>query len=199
VVGHAEVYRALVRCYPRSFRHEYGDDLVTHFTEMVDHRGPGRAWRRTTLDLVVTVPRYRLEAVMNPRRSSAALFTLVTVLALAGVLSILVGLYPGIVLLAIAVVVAVTQRSRLAQSTRPPDPERRHRLLRAAGALGTACVVSTAAFWIELSVTENWHGGKLAAYNAVFFLTSIGAVTCLIAALRTPRTRRQPAVSRPLA
>jgi hypothetical protein len=49
-------------------------------------------------------------------------------------------------------------------------------------------VLSTAAFWIELSNDASWHGGKLVAYNAVFFATAIGAIVCLVVGLRTPRT-----------
>jgi hypothetical protein len=48
------------------------------------------------------------------------------------------------------------------------------------------------AFWIELGITENWHGGKLVVYNAVFFATAIGAIVCLIVGLRTPRTPTNP-------
>ena len=48
---------------------------------------------------------------------------------------------------------------------------------------------------LELSSSGDWNGGKLVAYNAVFFVTAIGALACLIAGLRTQRTVRQPAAS----
>jgi hypothetical protein len=51
------------------------------------------------------------------------------------------------------------------------------------------CIVTTAAAWIELSLSGSWHGGKLLAYNATFFLTAVGAVVCLVAGLRSPRAR----------
>jgi hypothetical protein len=50
------LYRSLVRLYPRSFRGDYGDDLVAHFAELVADRGARAAWTRTGVDLIVTVP-----------------------------------------------------------------------------------------------------------------------------------------------
>jgi hypothetical protein len=49
-------------------------------------------------------------------------------------------------------------------------------------------VISTTAFWVELSNDASWHGGKLVVYNAVFFTTAIGSIVCLVVGLRTPRT-----------
>ena len=64
---------------------------------------------------------------------------------------------------------------------------RRH-LLIAAATLAATCVISTTVFWIELANDASWHGGKLVVYNAVFFITAIGALVCLVVGLRTPRT-----------
>lgn len=195
MAGHADVYRSLVRFYPKAFRHEYADDLVQNFTDLLARHGPSRTWQRTAVDLVVTVPRYRLETLMNPRHTNTTLYITTVVLALAAVLAITTDLFAGgFVLLVGAVVLAVASASRLARSTRPADPQRR-RLLRTSAGLAVTCVVSTTVFWIELSRSEDWHGGKLMAYNAVFFGTSIGALVCLVAGLRTPRTSRQPATA----
>ena len=35
--------------------------------------GPRRAWGRTFIDLIATLPRYRLEALVNPQRKTAPL------------------------------------------------------------------------------------------------------------------------------
>ena len=187
--GHVDVYRGLVRLYPRAFRHDYADDLVQNFTDLLAHHGASRTWRRTALDLAVTVPRYRLETIMNPRHTDTTLYIATAVVAVAGAVSILTALFPGgFALLAAGAVLTVVSASRLARSTRPPDTQRRRHLLIAAAALAATCVVSTAAFWIELGITEDWHGGKLAVYNTVFFATAIGALVCLVVGLRTPRT-----------
>lgn len=59
------VYRRLLWLYPRDFRDRYADDLVQTLADLSGELGPWRAWRRVSLDLVVTVPRYRLETLMN--------------------------------------------------------------------------------------------------------------------------------------
>ena len=56
-------------------------------------------------------------------------------------------------------------------------------------------MISTAVFWIELSSSGDWNGGKLVVYNTVFFVSALGALARFIAGLRTPRTPRQPAAS----
>jgi hypothetical protein len=59
MAGHADIYRALVRLYPKDFRRHYGDDLVQNFVDLLGRHGASRTWPRVTLDLVITVPRYR--------------------------------------------------------------------------------------------------------------------------------------------
>jgi hypothetical protein len=187
--SHVDVYRRLVRLYPRGFRDDYADDLVQNFADLVANHGPSRTWRRTAVDLVVTVPRYRLETVMNPRHANTTLYIATAIVAAAAAVSITTAVFPGgFVLLAVAAVLTVVSASKLARSTRPADPQRRRRFLVASGVLAATCVISTTAFWIELASTENWHGGKLVVYNAVFFTTGIGALICLVVGLRTPRT-----------
>lgn len=184
--AHARIYRTLIHLYPKSFTSHYDDDLVQHFGDLVARDGATRAWGRTTLDLLLTVPMYRLETVMNPRHANTGLQLSIAGLSVAGVVSILIGIYPGAALLAIAVVVAVAQRSRLGRSVRTPDPDRRRRLLRIAAILAFACVVGSIGMFVEVSRSEDWNGGKLALYNLYFFATAIGAIGYLFAGLRTP-------------
>lgn len=189
--AHTNVYRACVRAYPQQFRREFADDLTRAFDDLRCDLGPARAWRRTLLDLAVTLPRYRLESLMEPRRSGTTLTVIATVLIALGVWSVLVIPF-GAVLIPVGIGIALTQRSTLARSTRPPDPDRRRHLLRRAALLAVICIVTTALAWIELSVSENWNGAKLTAYNALFFLTAFGAIVYLVAGLRTPRLPRGP-------
>lgn len=189
MAGHVAFYRRLVRLYPRGFRDDYAEDLVQNFADLVANHGPSRTWRRTAVDLAVTVPRYRLETVMNPRHTNTTLYIATAIVATAAAVSITTDVFPGgFVLLAVAAVLTVVSASKLARSTRPADTERRRHFLVAAAVLAATCVISTTAFWIELAATENWHGGKLVVYNAVFFITAIGALVCLVVGLRTPRT-----------
>ena len=93
--GAHPIYHTLVRLYPKAFRDAYGDDVVQHFDDLVADRGIRAAWGRTALDLAVTIPRYRLETIMNERHSATTISVAVGLLAAAGVASMLVGLYSG--------------------------------------------------------------------------------------------------------
>jgi hypothetical protein len=83
------VYRALTLLYPREFRRRYRDDLIQHHADLSRERGRAAAWPRTGLDLVITIPRYRLETAMNPRHTTTALNAVVAVLAIVGLLATL--------------------------------------------------------------------------------------------------------------
>ncbi len=189
MAGHVDIYRSLVRLYPRRFRHDYADDLVQNFADLMANHGPSRTWRRTAVDLAVTVPRYRLETVMNPRHTNTTLYLVTAIVATAAIVSITTDLFPGgLVLLAVAAALIVASASKLARSTRPADTQRRRHFLVASAVLAATCVISTSAFWIDLAGDAHWHGGKLVVYNAVFFITAIGALVCLVVGLRTQRT-----------
>jgi len=62
---HANAYRRLTGVYPRAFRDEYGDDLVSTFVAQMADDGPTRCWLRATRDLSVTIPLQHLEARMH--------------------------------------------------------------------------------------------------------------------------------------
>ena len=186
--GAHPIYHTLVRVYPKAFRDAYGDDLVQHFDGLVTDRGIGAAWRRTALDLAVTVPRYRLETIMNERHSATTISVAVGLLAAAGVASVLVGLYPGALLLVVAVVLAIGQRSAIAHAMRAPDPHRRRRRLQTAALLGVVFVASYVAFSMLIGDTWSTRETVLAIIgNAAM----IGAVGFLAAGLLTPKTSEQ--------
>lgn len=75
------IYRSLVRLYPRDFRLSYGADLEQHFADLVTDRGARAAWARTGVDLIVTIPRYRLENIMTEQHSSTTVHLTITLLA----------------------------------------------------------------------------------------------------------------------
>jgi len=185
------VYRSLLRLYPRDFRTHYGEDLVQHFGDLVANMGAPVAWSRTGVDLLVTVPRYRLETIMNERTSATARAITLTLLAASGVLSWLTGFGPGIALLVVAVVLAVAQRSALARSIRTPDANRRRRRLRTAAVLATICAASIVSYLNAVS-DPDVSGTSLVVHNAVGVPTMIGAVVYLIIGLLTPK---QPAAA----
>lgn len=181
------VYRFLVHLYPRDFRARYADDLVQNFADLVTDRGAGKAWARTGIDLVVTVPRYRLECVMTEQHSATTINVGIALLASGGVLSLLTGLYPGGLLLVAAVVLAVVQRGTLARALRTPDSTRRRRRLGTAAFLGVVFVAATVSY-MRAVAEEDVSGASLVIHNAIGVPAMVGAIVFLVVGLLTPRT-----------
>jgi hypothetical protein len=184
--GAHPIYRTLIRLYPKAFRDTYGDDLAQHFDDLVTHRGTGSAWGRTALDIAVTVPRYRLETIMNERHSANTITVIAGLLAAAGVASMFVDLYPGgLLLLVVAIALAIAQRSAIARALRAPDPQRRRRRLRTAAVLGVVFVASFIAYLILIGDTWTTRETVLAIIGNG---AMIGAVGFLASGLLTPKT-----------
>jgi hypothetical protein len=179
------IYRTLVRLYPKTFRNTYGDDLVQHFDDLVAKCGTGAAWGRTALDLAVTVPRYRLETIMNERHSANTITVAAGLLAVAGVASVLVGLYLGALLLVVAIVLAIAQRSAIAHALRAPDPRRRRRRLQTPAELGAVFVASFIAYLMLIGDTWTTRETVLAIIGNP---AMVGAAGFLAAGLLTPKT-----------
>jgi hypothetical protein len=115
------VYAALLRLYPGGFRRTYGPDIVQVFGDQLRDRGGRRTWSRTLLDLAVTVPRYRLEAFMQPGPDRRATLVLVAGLVIAAIAGLtVVGPVAAIPLAVVAVIVALTQRTALATALTLP-------------------------------------------------------------------------------
>src|SRR5262245_11419814 len=182
-------YRSLVRLYPKDFREEYGDDLHQAFDDLVLDLGAPAAWRRTSVDLLVSIPRFHLENVMSERTSTTALTVTLVLLSAAGVLCYVTGFGPGIVLFAAAVVIAVAQRSRLGRSIRTPDTKlRRHRLVTAA-VLAAVFAASVIVYAMALEDDEI-SGSTLVLVNLVGTPAMIGAIGFFIVGLLTPKAPR---------
>lgn len=181
------VYRSLLVLYPRHFRDRNADDLVQTLTDLSGELGPRRAFRRVTLDLVVTVPRYRLETVMNDERTSILLTVVIVGMAAAGITSALVGLYPGVVLVPLAAVVAITQRGKLARSIDAVDGiGLRRKRLRTASALAASLPVI---YLVSLPLLGNhWRTDAVVAFG-LWFAVLIAAVSYGIAGMSTPKAR----------
>ena len=181
------VYRTLLLLYPREFRDRYTDDLVQTLSDLSGELGPRRAWRRVTLDLVVTVPRYRLETVMNAERSSTLLTMAIVVMAVAGITSVFVGLYPGVVLVPLAGVVAITQRSKLARSIDAVDATGlRRKRLRTASVLAASLPVI---YLVSLPILGTEWGTDAVVAFGVWVGVLIAAVCYAIAGISTPKSR----------
>jgi hypothetical protein len=181
------VYRSLLLLYPRDFRDRYTDDLVQTLADLSRELGPRRAWRRVALDLVVTVPRYRLETLMSDKRSSTLLTVAITVMAVAGITSVFVGLYPFVVLVPLAVVVAITQRSKLARSIDAVDGTRlRRKRLRTAAVLAASLPVI---YLVSLPILGDQWGTDAVVAFGLWVGVLIAAVCYVIAGISTPKSR----------
>ena len=183
----AGVYRALLLLYPSDFRREYGDDMVFLFEDMVRDQGISPATRRTLLDLIVTVPRCRLEAVMNETRATQTLVAAIAFLAALGVVGVLAGLpFLGLALLVIVGSLIAANRSRLARGIRTPDTSRRHHRLALAALFAGGFGASVMAFALAISDGEVGTWGLLLP-NVAGMLSLVGTLWFLIAGLLTPR------------
>ena len=181
------VYRSLLVLYPRDFRDRYADDLVQTFTDLSGELGARSAWRRVTLDLVVTVPRYRLETLMNDERSSTVLTLAITAMAVAGITSVFVGLYPGVVLVPLAGVLGITQRSKLARSIDGVNGTGlRRKRLRTAAVLGASLPVI---YLVSLPLLGDQWGADAGVAFGLWVGVLIAAVCYVIAGLSTPKSR----------
>lgn len=181
------VYRSLLLLYPRDFRDRYADDLVQTLTDLSGELGPRRAWRRVALDLVVTVPRYRMETLMKEERVSTLLTVAITVMAAAGITSPFVGLYPGVLLLPLAAVVAITQRSKLARSIDIVDGTRlRRKRLRTAAVLAASLPVI---YLVSLPILGDQWGTDAVVAFGLWATVLIAAVCYFITGIATPKSR----------
>lgn len=182
------LYRACIILYPPTFRRQYREDLVQHFDDLVVDRGRRGACLRTGLDLVITVPNYRLERIMNQQRSATTLVVIISLLAGAGMLSLLIGLYAGLVLLGAAAVLAVAQRSSLAKALRTPVAGLRRRRLRISAVLTVVFVVCYAVYAMVIGDTWTLRETILAGIGT---LAMIGAPLFLVVGLLTPKADPQ--------
>ncbi len=183
-------YRLLLALYPRDFRDRYADDLVQALADLSGDLGARRAWQRVALDVAVTAPRYRMETLMNERHQPAVLTAGIVVLAALGILSVPLGLAPGLALLPIAVVLGLSQRSKLAQSldTHGGTDLRRRRLTIATILTALLPVV----YLVSLPILgDDWGADATVAFG-LWFAVLITAVYFFIAGFNTPR---RPAIA----
>ena len=180
------VYKNLLRLYPRDFRDHYGDDLLQIHTDLSAELGSRRAWRRVTLDLIVTFPRYRMETLMKEQHTSTVLTAAIVVMACVGIASPFAGLYPGALLLPLAVLVAVTQRSKLARSMDVTDCDRlRRKRLKASAMLAASLPVI---YLVSLPLLgDDWGTDAVVAFS-VWFAVLIAAACYFVAGISTPKS-----------
>ena len=190
----APLYRGLTLLYPREFRSRYRDDLIQYHADLTRDRGRAAAWFRSGLDLIVTIPRYNLETAMNPRHTTSALNVIVAALGIAGLMAV-VAVPIGAPLLAVAAVLAVSQRSQIARSIRVRDSDRRRHRLKMAAFFALVTVADVAIASADLPNDYSW-GTKAVIYGAVSFAATGATICFLIAGLLTRKDPR-PMITEP--
>ena len=186
----ARMYRSLLRLYPSEFRHEFGIDLALHFDDLVAGLGTGRAWRRTAIDLTVTIPRYRLEHHMSEQHAASTTGLLVGACAAGSAFAVTSGLYPiAPVLFLIGLWLFMSRRGALAAAVRVPDSNRRRRRLRTAGVLALVTGLALASFNFDHRDDEI-SSASLLGHNLVGVSAMIGAIVFAILGVLTPRDQQ---------
>lgn len=176
--------------YPRKFRREYRADLVQNFGDLLIDRGVRSAWIRTSIDLIVTVPRYRLESIMSEQKSVTTINITLAVLVAGAMLTLATGLYPITpVLLIVALVVAFAQRSTLARAIRTPSSNSRRNRFATSAALAIIVIIAWLSF-LHAVGDEEISTASLLIHNAVGVPAMIGAILYFIVGLLTPRVPR---------
>ena len=180
-------YRSLLVLYPRDFRDRYSDDLVQTLTDLSAELGSRRAWRRVTLDLVVTLPRYRMETLMKQERSFTVLIVATIAMACAGIISLFIGLYFGVLLVPLAAVVAITQRGRLARSMDAVDASQfRRKRLKIAAVLAVSLPLI---YLVSLPILGDEWGTDAKVAFGLWTAVLIAAVSYFVAGITTPKSR----------
>lgn len=186
------VYRALVALYPSEFRRAYGPDLIELFDEMIEDQGPLPAWRRAALDLLITIPRYRLEDTLSESHANIILTMTTAALVVAGALVLAGGAWTGLILLVVALLIAGSQRSTLARALQTPDRARRRRRL---GTAAMLAVVFLGAMGSYLNDIDDDHisSTSLMVHTVVGLSAIIGSAVFLVAGLTSARTTNSAA------
>lgn len=181
-------YRSLLWLYPSEFRHEFGVDLALHFDDLVADVGAPSAWRRTIVDLSVTIPRYRLEHHMSAQQAASTTGLLVGACALGSAFSVLIGVYPiAPVLLVIGAWLFVSRRGALAAAIRVPDSNRRRQRFQIAGTLTVIFVLAVCLYVLDLR-DDKISTASLLTLNFVGTSAMVGAVVFAILGVLTRPT-----------
>ena len=190
MASQSRIYESILWLYPREFRRKYRDDLVQNFSDLLGDRGARSTWARTSVDLIVTVPRYRLENMMSEQKSVTTINIALVILSVGGFLALTTGFDPITPVFWIAaIVLAFVQRSSLARAIRTPGTNRRRNRLRIAAVLTVTFVAAVFSYLVDLSDNEI-STASLLIHNAIGNTAMIGAIVYLIVGLLTPRMPR---------
>jgi hypothetical protein len=125
---------------------------------------------------------------MSQQRSATTLVVIISLVAAAGIGGLLTDFYPGLVLLGAAMVLAVAQRSTLAQALRTPVAGLRRRRLMTSAVLALVFVICFSVYTVVIGDTWTVRETILAGIGT---LAMIGAPIFLVVGLFTPKAEPQ--------
>jgi hypothetical protein len=173
----AATYRLALHLYPRSFRREYGDDMVALLEAQLRDEGTARVAARAVADLLVTVPLRHLEAHVSRASTTTVIAVLV---ALAGVLAV-VGGPAGLVAAVAVVAVAGLTWSRSRPVVGGGDGRWWKLLLGGAGLFAALIAVTTATGELP---SAGWLAAMVVGLTAIVLMAT-GLVLGIAARSRT--------------
>ena len=182
------VYGALVALYPRTFRDEYGDDMVQLVRDTCDDEPTWRVASRVVVDLALSIPTQHLELHMkrNPSPLIPLIYTAVAgagvMLAIAGGTSIAL-LVVGLTVAVLAATMAVIAWRRAAPVGESIQTQHWWKLVLAGPVLVGGVIVAAQAG------VEAWFAGLLTVFLGLI-LTGVG----LLLGLMRLTTRRPPVI-----
>jgi hypothetical protein len=193
--AHVAVYGRMTRLYPRSFRHDYGSDLITLFARQIEDEPPLRVWLRTLRDLAVSVPVQRLEPHM--KRPSTRLVAAVSgvVAGTAALLALTLGTGPAMpVFLVVALAAGATAlwSWQASQPVRPDNVTAKSwwKVLVAGPALAALTLGAMAIPWPEaVDLGDNAYWLIVIAFMASLTLAAAGLLLGMAALIERRRTR----------
>jgi hypothetical protein len=193
--AHLALYRHLTRLYPRSFRHNYGEDLLILFATQIKAESPVRVWGRTFRDLAISVPTLRLEAHMN--RPSTRLVSAVSgvVAGTAALLALTIGTGPAMpVFLVVALLSSATAfwAWQAGQPVRADDAMGKSwwKVLLAGPALAALTFAAMTIPWPDaIDLGDNAYWLVVIAFMTSLALVATGLLLGLVTVLGRRRTR----------
>lgn len=161
-----DIYRGLLRLYPRRFRDEYGPDMVLLFADQLRDEPAMRVLARGAADLASTVPTRHLEAHMNRPPNPTVPVFFAALSAAGALLGIIGGSGPGMLAVGVSVAavagalaVASWRHARTITTARPSTAHWWRFLTGGGGLLFAVIVVTTAtgevddSMWLPMMIT----------------------------------------------
>jgi hypothetical protein len=174
-----DIYRSLLRVYPRRFRDEYREDMALLFAEQLRDEPASRVWSRSLIDLTITIPARHLEAHMN-RPPSATVPVVFAALSVTGVVAAILGgsnlaiagFGLAVAVMAGILTVASWRTTRAVTAMRPASAHWWQILLGGVGVLATTIV----ALNIIGEVPEGWWVPMMLTLLAGIMTTATGLI-----------------------